>query len=62
MATQVFKSWIYRTDFFFTKEGLGNKYFAKISVFGAEIFPKSERNGPKKCQILQKRNTDGHKN
>ena len=43
-VAQVFQSRVYR--FFRQKTGVLELIFAKISVFGAEILPKSERNGP----------------
>ena len=45
--------------FFFKKKSLGNKLFAKINVFGAEILPRLERNGPKMLNFSKNR---GHKN
>ena len=53
-AAQVFKSRLYRIDFFFKKLGSGEQIFAKIRVFGAEILPKSERNGPKNAEFFEK--------
>ena len=48
-AAQVFKSRVYRTDFFLKKLGSWEQIFAQISVFGAEILPKLEKNEPRKC-------------
>ena len=38
-AALVFKSRVYRTDFFFKKLGSREQIFTKISMFGAEILP-----------------------
>ena len=35
--------------------GLGNKFFTNFGVFGAEILPKSERNGPKNAEFFKKK-------
>ena len=53
-AARVFKSRVYRTDFFLKRLGSWEQIFAKISVFGAEILPKSERNGPKNVKFFVK--------
>ena len=41
--------------FFLKKLGSWEQIFGKISVFGAEILQKSERNGPKKAKFFEKR-------
>ena len=51
-SAQVFKNRVYRTDFFF-------KFVAKISVFGAETFRKSEINGPKIADFFENWKTEG---
>ena len=57
-AARVFKSRVYRTDFFFKKLGSWEQIFTKISVFGAEILPKLKRNGPKKAEFFRKQRAE----
>ena len=67
--TQIFlvgmcKSRVYRADFFLKKLEYWEQIFAKISVFGAEILPKSERNGSENAIFFfffffEKRKTEG---
>ena len=64
MCRTVFKSRVCRADFFLKKKkkknlGTWEWIFAKNSVCGAKIMPKSERNGPKNAELFEKRKTEG---
>ena len=54
MCPTSFQKYGLQNRFFLTKQGSWKRFFAKISVFGAEIVPKSETNGPKMKNRKQK--------
>ena len=59
MVVGICVTWVFKSDFFPNKLGSWERISAKISVFGAEILPKSERNGPKNADFFfEKRKTE----